>query len=99
MSNFKKFFNENQNTSQVSAIKLSSKINASLVGLASAGLVISKNEEEKFSKEVADLAYSDEVITELNDKIGAIKDTESEEEFVRRAKSNLADILRKKLFK
>jgi len=97
MTNFKDFFNGNENKLQVSSLELAKKINSSLVITQSLGL--SRNDEEKFSNEVANLACSDEVLTELNDKIGIVNDTESEEEFVKRAKLSLANILRKKLFK
>ena len=96
MSNFKKFYNENKNKNklQSSSTELAVRISSSLSLELS-----SNNEKEKFSKDVATLAYSDEVLTELNNEIGTVKETESEDEFVSRAKSSLADILRKKLLK
>ena len=51
---------------------------------------------EKFSNEVSNYATSDEVISELSDNVGAPKQDESEDEFVKRASTALREILGKK---
>ena len=60
---------------------------------------ISSSDREKFSSEVVRVANSDEVLTELSESIGDPKENESEDEFVERAKSSLAKILKRKLMK
>lgn len=51
---------------------------------------------EKFSKEVANYATSDEVISSLSKDIGEPKTNETEEEFVERASRALREIFKKK---
>lgn len=99
MSNFKKFVKSsrtkqviNSSSSQELAIKISGT-------LAAAGVSLSSGEQEKFSDEVVQVANSDEVLTELSDSVGDPKESESEDEFVERAKSTLAKILKQKLMK
>ncbi|WP_199455801.1 MULTISPECIES: hypothetical protein [unclassified Marinobacter] len=66
-----------------------------LTNLSISGFSTSKKED--FSSEVAKIATSEEVLNELSDSIGKPGDNESEEQFVERAKSTLANILRRKL--
>lgn len=54
---------------------------------------------EEFSGEVAALVRSDAVLGELGSEVGNPRPNETEDEFVERAKSALAGILRKKLSK
>lgn len=58
---------------------------------------LSLSASRKFGDEVVALAYSKEALIELSDEIGDPKEKESEDEFVERAKSTFADILRRKL--
>jgi hypothetical protein len=67
--------------------------------LMASGLSITKSSADKFGHEVNSLASSDEVISELSTKLGEPYQTETEEEFVNRAKSTLKNILKVKLKK
>lgn len=58
---------------------------------------LSADEKDKFSAKVASIAVSDEVISELSIALGTPKKSESENEFVDRAKSILKSILKSKL--
>lgn len=60
---------------------------------------MSTDKVEEFSNKVSELATSDVVLHELSNKIGMPKEFETEEEFVNRAKSALANILKAKLSK
>ncbi|MBD2492410.1 hypothetical protein [Aulosira sp. FACHB-615] len=51
---------------------------------------------EKFSKEVANYATSEDVISSLSEQIGTPTQDETEEEFVERASTILRNILKKK---
>jgi len=81
-----------KNTLNILTTKISGRILAS-------GVSISGSDNEKFSSEVANLAHSDEVLTKLSDNVGKPKSGESEDEFVNRAKTAMAKILRQKLMK
>ncbi len=101
MADFKEFLFSKKNKPQ------SLGLNSSSTGLAlkisstldSASLSISNTEREKFGSEVAQLAYSHEVLSDLSHQIGKPKHNESEDEFVERAKSALASILKSKILK
>lgn len=51
---------------------------------------------EKFSKEVAEAAVSDDVISAVSQQVGEPKKNETEEEFVERTSHILREILKKK---
>jgi hypothetical protein len=101
---FRDFFRSDQNpdkllppSKQSSAIS-SAAISASLAGIAlPSGLLIPGNTREEFAEKVSALSHSDEFISELSDEIGAPLDSETEDQFVTRAKEAMADLLRKKL--
>ncbi|HHQ4520680.1 hypothetical protein AL345_09630 [Aeromonas caviae] len=67
--------------------------------IASPLVQISNTEASEFSHKVSELATSAEVINELSDEIGVPKSYETEDEFVKRAKSTLTSILKRKLSK
>ena len=99
MSNFKDFIksrSEQKMISSSSAQGLATQVSGAIV---TSGLSISSNDREKISSEVVQVANSDEVLAELSESIGEPKENESEDEFVERAKSTLANILRNKLMK
>ncbi len=58
---------------------------------------ISNSKKEKFSNEVNHLVNSDEFLDNLSDEIGTPKQSESEDEFVFRAKETMKSLLRKRL--
>lgn len=80
-----------------SAGKKSQKLALTALG-ASGGSVVSRARESKaFSSEVAELAVSSEVVSELSSELGRPEKDETEDEFVRRGKDILAGILMRKL--
>ncbi len=101
MPNFKDFVNSLKNTPKAlngnsASNELATKISSSLI-LSSVN--ISNYEGDEFGNKVTKLAHSEEVLTELSSAIGMPEETESEDEFVERAKSTLTSILRSKLLK
>ncbi|OBU35960.1 hypothetical protein CTM76_00680 [Photobacterium phosphoreum] len=99
MSNFKDFVKFRIGTKMISSSSeqcLTTQISGML---ATTDLSISSNDKEKFSSEVVQVANSDEVLTELSESIGEPTENESEDEFVERAKSTFAKILKNKLMK
>lgn len=99
MSDFKDFVKSRTSQKMInssSAQSLTTQISGTL---ATTDISISSNDREKFSSEVVHVANSDEVLTELSESIGDPKENESEDEFVERAKSTLAKILKNKLIK
>lgn len=99
MSNFKDFVKSKGRQKVISASSAQALTTQISGTLATTGLSISSNDREKFSSEVVQVANSDEVLTELSESIGDPKENESEDEFVERAKSTLANILNNKLMK
>lgn len=101
MINLKEFIESNKANSQSVALappsstEIAANITVKLSGIS--GLGLSNSDQSKFSSEVAKLASSDEVITELSNSIGMPQKHESEDEFVSRAKSVFKKILLKKL--
>lgn len=99
MSNFKDFVKSGQKkliTNVSSSQELRTRISSSLT---SATLSISSSDSDRFGNEVVKMANSDEVLTELSQSIGDPMEMENEDEFVERAKSALATILKRKLMK
>lgn len=99
MSNFKDFVKSRTGQKMISSSLAQGLITQISGTLATTGLSISINDREKFSSEVVQVANSDEVLTELSESIGDPKENESEDDFVQRAKSTLAKILKNKLMK
>ena len=99
MSNFKDFVKSRAGQNMISSSSAQSLTTQISGTLATTGLSISSNDREKFSSEVVQVANSDEVLAELSESIGDPKENESEDEFVERAKSTLAKILKNKLMK
>jgi len=104
MSDFKDFIKSTHKNelSNASSLELTTRISSILaVSVPSIFSVssISNAEREKFSEEVVKAANSDDVLTELSQEIGEPKETESEDEFVERAKTTFATILKRKLMK
>lgn len=108
MSSFNKFWSESKNlpldskNGLVTSPSLLSGIQDNIVaatlapvgiGLALAGFNSSQEEAEKFSKQVAEYATSDEVISAVSDEVGEPKQNETEDEFVERATNVLRNIL------
>ncbi|MEJ2795762.1 hypothetical protein WAE56_20355 [Iodobacter sp. LRB] len=99
MRDFKEFVKSSQRK-QIINSSSSQELTANISNtLAITALTISSGDRENFSSEVVKVANSDEVLTELSQSIGEPKEKESEDEFVERAKSALAKILKQKLIK
>ena len=101
MPDFKEFFDNLGVKNQLALDKPSTGLIADKVStqLTVAQPSISSSDRDSFSTEVAQLAKSDAVMTELSESIGLPRPNESEDDFVKRAKSSLKDILMKKLEK
>jgi hypothetical protein len=108
VSDFKDFFKSAKTENNLlsksdSEIAIAHTIATSAMSLVSHfGSVSGSNlnkEKEKFSAEVSKLAHSDDFIETLSKDIGKPRDSESEDEFVDRAKRTMKDLLRKKLSK
>lgn len=99
MSNFKDFVTSTRKNelSNASSLALTARIGNILA--VSVPSIFSAADREKFSEEVVKAANSDEVLTELSQEIGEPKETETEDEFVERAKTTFAKILKRKLMK
>ena len=54
----------------------------------------SKSKEDDFVREVAEIATSDEIISELSNELGSPREEETENDFVNRGKNILRKILR-----
>lgn len=61
------------------------------------GILSNRESREEFAEKVSSLSHSDEFISELSEEIGVPMDSETEDQFVARAKKAMADLLRKKL--
>jgi len=101
---FKEFFNSDDNPDKALPPKLqsfsigSTAISGSLVGaMLSTGLPFPEASREEFAEKVASLSQNEEFISELSDDIGFPLNDETEDEFVARAKSAMAKLLRRKL--
>lgn len=102
MSNFKNFVLKINNNKELIDKRPSTDLIASSImnELAATSFIgLSSSEKGRFSSEVARLASSNEVLTELSDSLGRPREDESENEFVERAKTTFASILRYKLMK
>ena len=101
MKNLKNFIKENKNINLPSTREIKAAVLTNLAdsSIAPSFQKITTSEKEKFSTEVAQLANSDEILTKLIEELGEPKDSESEDEFVKRGKSILSKILKNKLMK
>lgn len=97
MKSLKEFLNvpADASVSKETALKNVSTgiVNAMLVS----GGITSESKAEKFGREVTKLAGSEEIMTELSNKVGAPLLNESEDEFVARAKLSFRKILMARL--
>jgi len=85
---------ENNTTTLPSVRNIANSISA--VGIPEI-LVLSKKDNERLGSKIAELATSDSVISDLSKALDRPKETETEDEFVNRAKSALTKILKRKL--
>ena len=67
--------------------------------LVSTGLKFGKSEQGEFAKGVAEVVMSKEFTQELSQAIGQPDATETEDDFVARAKAKMAALLNRKLLK
>lgn len=75
-----------------------STISASLVGaVLTSGAKFPDASRDEFGMKVSEIAHSDEFIAQFSDVIGTPLASESEDQFVQRAKSAMAELLRNKL--
>jgi hypothetical protein len=73
-------------------------ISASLIGAAlKTGAMFPDASRDEFGRKVAEVAYSDEFITQFSNEIGTPLSSESEDQFVQRAKAAMTKLLRDKL--
>lgn len=98
MNNLKDFIKNKQIACLPSTGEIKSAITKDL-SIAPAFLTLTISEKEEFTNKVTQAAKSDEVLTEFSEALGKPKESESEEDFIKRGKSILANILRKKLMK
>lgn len=100
MDRFEDFMNEAQKSSDQGASASPVGLTAVQTSLAStvrgiiASTVLNDVEKQNFSQEVSSLVQDTTLISEFSDKIGTPKETETEEEFVKRG----SDVLRKMLY-
>lgn len=101
---FKDFFKSDKNPDRMLPPgQRSSAIGTAGIAFALAGIALpegalSRGESrEEFAAKVSSLSHSDEFISEFSEEIGTPMDTETEDQFVARAKKAMADLLRKKL--
>lgn len=98
MNNLKDFIK----TKEITNIPSTTTIQIAIMGGLSSAFnqsSLQTKEKEKFSEAVSQIAKSDEVITELSEALGMPKDSESEDEFVKRGKAILTNILKRRLIK
>lgn len=69
------------------------------LGMGLNSIKMSSGDAGKFSEKVTELAYSEKFLNEFSNEIGSPKEGESENEFVKRAKNKMANLLRAKLGK
>ena len=101
MANFKDYLKDRKEGGTALIASTASLISGAIgKELAGSGeFIITDEKSSEFSHKLSELATSDEVMNELSDEIGAPKNDETEDEFVERAKSALATILKRKLSK
>lgn len=93
MSDLKNFILDSGLPSRLSSTEIETRISNILpaIGLSPRGR--DEFERDRFISEVAKLAHSEKIITSLSEEVGQPKENESEDEFVNRAKSTLANLL------
>ena len=105
MVSFKKFFsNLENNTLKLPPPKklkadLAEKINISLacVSVFKGPEQAQKEMAESFSHNVSELVHGEKFVDEFSNKIGIPKESETEDEFVERAKKIMKEMIREKL--
>lgn len=100
MTSFEDFFKDSKRLAESTTLPiLQTKLTAGITQITE-GILFGSNatqaKQEKFSKEVANYATSDEVISSFSKNIGEPKTNETEEEFVERASHVLRAVLKKK---
>ena len=94
---FKDFFDLDENRPTLPAqVERIGQLVAAVSSPSLASLGASRSKQEQFSEEISDMSVSDSFITEFSDQLGAPGLDESEETFVRRAKTVLREALRAK---
>ncbi len=101
---FKEFYESKENPDLTAPPGINSvAMAASGIAACLAGAVLTNGEQfpdesrNEFGKKVSEIAHSEEFINQFSDEIGAPLASESEDQFVQRAKSAMAKMLRKKL--
>ena len=61
------------------------------------GYALSTNKKEEYAHTISEMAHSESFINEFSERIGTPGESESEEAFVKRAKSILRELLRSRL--
>lgn len=97
MSSLKEFIESNSKDQTNKLIPIQDTTAKIIDTLATSTLDFPRTELEKFSENAIRLANSDKVLTELSQVVGEPKEAESEDEFVKRAKSSLGKILKQKI--
>lgn len=91
---------QNSQVSKSSALEVQSRVGTLIAGPAvSGGLSISAGEGAKFANGVAEIVTSKEFTQELSEAVGKPHISETEDEFVARAKDQMRALLRRKLSK
>ena len=93
MSDLKNFILDSGLPSRLSSIELETRIGELLPKVVILPHGRGEFERDRFISEVANLAHSEKIITSLSEEVGQPKENESEDEFVNRAKSTLANLL------
>lgn len=97
MKNLKEFLSETEDSSDSKELALKNVSTGVANAVLLSGVVSTKSKAEKFGQEVAKLAGSEDVMSELSEEVGAPLSNESEEEFVARAKKSFKKILMTKM--
>lgn len=97
MKNLKEFLNAPVDISSSKEIALKNVSTGIVNAMLVSGAINSESKAKKFGREVTTLAGSDEIMTELSNKVGAPLLNESEDEFVARAKLSFKKILMARL--
>lgn len=101
---FKEFYESQENPDLTAPPGIGSiAMAASGIAACLAGTVLTTGEQfpdesrDEFGKKVSEIAHSEEFIAQFSNEVGVPLASESEDQFVQRAKSAMADLLRNKL--
>ncbi len=97
MKNLKEFLSAPAKSSDSKELALKKVSTGVASAILLSGAVSTESKAEKFGQEVAKLAGSEEVMSELSQEVGVPLSNETEEEFVARAKKSFKKILMAKL--